>query len=136
MTLSKVVRKGSYQGVSQWGINTSSEITPSRKTAQKWAELENAHNKQAKSTWEVIVGNIGTVYSGPNGFEANAHFQTYVGQSNSGHGRAAGEDVILMKDGELHREFQGENGRLPICDDCSGEGTEGCICDDLNGDQE
>ena len=44
MTLSKVVRKGSYQGVSQWGISTSSEITPSRKTAQKWAELENARN--------------------------------------------------------------------------------------------
>jgi hypothetical protein len=42
MTLSKVVRKGSYQGASQWGISTSSEITPSRKTAQKWAELENA----------------------------------------------------------------------------------------------
>jgi len=42
MTLSKVVRKGSYQGVAQWGISTSSEITPSRKTAQKWAELENA----------------------------------------------------------------------------------------------
>jgi hypothetical protein len=44
MTLSKVVRKGSYQGVAQWGIDTSSEITPSRKTAQKWAELENAQN--------------------------------------------------------------------------------------------
>ena len=43
MTLSKVVRKGSYQGVAQWGISTSSEITPSRKTARKWAELENAH---------------------------------------------------------------------------------------------
>lgn len=38
MTLAKVVRKGNYQGVSQWGINTSSEITP---TAQKWADLEN-----------------------------------------------------------------------------------------------
>ena len=44
MTLSKVVRKGSYQGVSQWGISTSSEITPSRATARKWADLENARN--------------------------------------------------------------------------------------------
>lgn len=42
MALAKVVRKGSYQGVSQWGISTSVEITPSRKTAQKWADLENA----------------------------------------------------------------------------------------------
>ena len=45
MSLAKVVRavrKGSYQGVPQWGIDTSSEITPSRVTAQKWADLENA----------------------------------------------------------------------------------------------
>ena len=44
MTLAKVVRKGNYQGVSQWGVSTSSEITPSRATARKWAELENARN--------------------------------------------------------------------------------------------
>jgi hypothetical protein len=56
MTLSKVVRKGSYQGVSQWGINTSSEVTPSRKTAQKWAELENARNpKNQLANGQTIV---------------------------------------------------------------------------------
>ena len=49
MALSKVVRKGSYQGVTQWGISTSSEITPSRKTAQKWAELENARAQTKKN---------------------------------------------------------------------------------------
>ena len=38
----KVVRKGSYQGVPQWGISTSAEITPNKKTAEKWAALENA----------------------------------------------------------------------------------------------
>jgi len=38
----KVVRKGSYQGVPQWGISTSAEMTPSKATARKWAELENA----------------------------------------------------------------------------------------------
>ena len=42
MTLAKAVRKGSYQGVAQWGISTSSEINPSKATAQKWADLENA----------------------------------------------------------------------------------------------
>ena len=47
MTLVKVVRKGSYQGVAQWGISTSSEINPSRATAQKWAELENARIRAA-----------------------------------------------------------------------------------------
>jgi hypothetical protein len=45
MTLSKVVRKGNYQGVPQWGISASAEITPNRTTAQKWAELENARAK-------------------------------------------------------------------------------------------
>lgn len=84
------------------------------------------------TNWEVIVGNIGTVYSGTNGFEANTRFQTYVGQSNSEYGRAAGEDVTLMKDGEIHREFEGSNGRLPICDECGGEGIDGCICDPMN----
>ena len=47
MTLAKVVRKGSYQGVPQWGISTSSEITPSRATARKWAELENSRASTA-----------------------------------------------------------------------------------------
>ena len=42
MTLAKIVRKGFYQGVAQWGISTSSEITPSKATARKWADLENA----------------------------------------------------------------------------------------------
>ena len=43
-----VIRKGSYQGVPQWGISTSSEITPSRKTAEKWAALENQQRKAAQ----------------------------------------------------------------------------------------
>ena len=50
MTLAKVVRKGSYQGVAQWGISTSAEITPSRKTAQKWADLENARSIPSRFT--------------------------------------------------------------------------------------
>ena len=49
MTLSKVVRKGSYQGVAQWGISTGSEITPSKATAQKWAALENARAPLGRS---------------------------------------------------------------------------------------
>ena len=56
MTLSKVVRKGSYQGVSQWGIDTSSEITPSRATARKWAELENARNRTSHPSYSYTNG--------------------------------------------------------------------------------
>lgn len=36
----RVVRKGSYQGVPQWGLANCAAITPSRATAEKWAALE------------------------------------------------------------------------------------------------
>jgi hypothetical protein len=60
-----------------------------------------------KSHWEVIVGNIGTVYSGGSALEAKRKFTTYVKQSKSGVGRAGGEDVTLMRDGEPVREHYG-----------------------------
>lgn len=44
----QVERKGTYQGVPQWGITGDNEnTTPDRKTAQRWAEAENsARQKQ------------------------------------------------------------------------------------------
>lgn len=45
----KVERKGSYQGVPQWGISGSAEQTPSKATAQKWADAENNANRNRKS---------------------------------------------------------------------------------------
>jgi hypothetical protein len=59
------------------------------------------------TAYEVICGNIGAVYSGTNGFEANKTFQTYAGQSKSNYGRAAGENVTMLKDGEISKEFIG-----------------------------
>ena len=53
MTEVKVERKASYQGVPMWGINTSSEITSSRKTAAKWAALENASRRPLKPESDV-----------------------------------------------------------------------------------
>ena len=61
--------------------------------------------------YEVVVGNIGKVYSGTNGFEAFKTFQIYCGQSKSNYGRAAGEDVTLFKNGEIRKEFAGSIGR-------------------------
>jgi hypothetical protein len=57
--------------------------------------------------YEVVVGNIGTVYSGRNGFEANKKYSTYMKQSKDGYGRAGGEDVTLLKDGEISKEHFG-----------------------------
>jgi hypothetical protein len=59
------------------------------------------------SQYEVIVGNIGTVYQGSNLKQANERYKEYVKQSKRGLGRAGGESVTMMKGGEIHKEHQG-----------------------------
>lgn len=59
--------------------------------------------------WEVIVGNIGKVFEGSNGFEAQKTYSQYVGMSKSGYGRASGESVALWRDNEPIKEFTGTN---------------------------
>ena len=58
---------------------------------------------------QVIVGNIGTVYDGPYGVDADRAFHEYREQSRSGYGRAGGESVTLMCNGEILREHYGES---------------------------
>jgi len=50
--------------------------------------------------YQVIVGNIGTVYAGDDLTEAKEYFKEYYEQSKDGYGRAGGESVTLMVDGE------------------------------------
>lgn len=57
--------------------------------------------------YEVIVGNVGTVYSGKSKRVADAKFDGYVAASNSGAGRAGDEDVTMMCNDEPCREHQG-----------------------------
>lgn len=57
--------------------------------------------------WEVTVGNIGTVYSGPSEQTAREAYAEYVEQSESGRGRAAGEAVTLWSCGEPILEHPG-----------------------------
>jgi hypothetical protein len=59
--------------------------------------------------YEVIVGNIGTVYSGDNLEHATAIFDSYVAQSRSTFGRAAGESVTLLQDDDIIREYEVEH---------------------------
>ena len=55
--------------------------------------------------YEVIVGNIGTVYSGNDKTEALRVFDVYQDQSENSIGsRAYGEDVTLLGDGEMVKE--------------------------------
>jgi hypothetical protein len=60
------------------------------------------------SRFQVIVGNVGTVYDGANEATADREFYAYVKLAKGrgeGSSRAAGEHVALMADGEISREF-------------------------------
>ena len=57
---------------------------------------------------EVIVSNIGTVYSGNSLKQAKFHFNEYVEQSKTHYGRASMESVWLMKQDEIVQEHVGE----------------------------
>ena len=60
-----------------------------------------------KHRYEVIVGNIGTVYDGGSRRLADKNYAEYVQQSKSDYGRAAGESVTLMKDDDIAKEYVG-----------------------------
>ncbi len=49
----------------------------------------------------VVVGNIGTVYSGNSQNEAVEIFDIYVGMSEKSFGRASGECVTMFQDNEV-----------------------------------
>jgi len=57
--------------------------------------------------YTVIVGNIGTVYSGHDQTEAKRIYDEYVLAAQKPYGRAAGEDVVLCLDDEPIEEVLG-----------------------------
>lgn len=62
--------------------------------------------KDATDEYEVNVGNIGNI-SCSSKSEALSRFDEYVRQSKASSGRASGEDVVLLKNGEIIREYNG-----------------------------
>ena len=59
--------------------------------------------------YEVIVSNIGCVYSGPNKRDALFHARSYVDASKTRYGRASGESVtVLNSHGDIVEEYHGE----------------------------
>jgi hypothetical protein len=60
--------------------------------------------------YEVIVGNIGYVYKGDDQKIAEEMFDAYCTLSRHSKGRAAGEDVTLMCNGETQAELHSELG--------------------------
>ena len=59
--------------------------------------------------YQVIVSNVGTVYSGDNAENANRDFSECEELSKTNYGRFAGESVTMFIDGEPMREFTGTN---------------------------
>lgn len=60
-------------------------------------------------TYEVLVGNIGTVYSGPSSTVARREYAAYVRLSKQSTGRASGEPVTLFVDHEIVKEYTGKD---------------------------
>lgn len=83
---------------------------PTKKTTRRKAAPKRSRNpSRAKRRYEVIVGNVGTVYDGTGKTIAKTAYLRYVKVSLSGAGRAGGEGVVLMEDGEIIAEHYGEN---------------------------
>lgn len=57
--------------------------------------------------YTVIVGNIGTVYSGYDYELAKSSYDDYVAEAKRPYGRAAGESVVLCLDDEPIEETPG-----------------------------
>ena len=65
------------------------------------------HIRKISREYEVVVGNIGSVFAGSDPKKAVDVFKDYMKQSKEGYGRAAGEDVVLFEDGEIIVEYVG-----------------------------
>ena len=56
--------------------------------------------------WEVVVGNVGTVFFGTNGFEARRIYGKYVRISATHvNSRAYNEQVTLFKNGDIRYSY-------------------------------
>ncbi len=78
------------------------------------------------SEYTVLVGNVGTVHRGNDRPTAEAIYNQYVELSVSGLGRAAFEDVTLLRDGEPMLEHRLHNAHDDIEQWCDTHKAECC----------
>ena len=62
-------------------------------------------NINNKNKWEVCVDNVGVVFIGNNGFNAIKCFNECILLSRSKYGRMSGENVYLIKNDEINKEY-------------------------------
>lgn len=60
-----------------------------------------------KAKYDVVVGNIGYVVTDGSKREALAAYNEYIWQSKLSLGRASGEDVTILKNGEIFKQYMG-----------------------------
>lgn len=60
--------------------------------------------------YQVIVGNIGTIYDGASFIEAKQSYSEYRKQSRVNYGKASGETVTMLCDNEIKWEHIGTQG--------------------------
>lgn len=68
-----------------------------------------AERTKVKHRWQVVVGNVGTVYDGDHRPTAMSTYIAYRSASLTGKGRAAHEPVTLMRDDEVFRQTEGSS---------------------------
>lgn len=68
--------------------------------------------KRRKPQCEVVVGNVGLVYSGTDHAEAMRIYLRYRQISQDGVGRPGGEAVTLFVDGRIEAEYAGKVSEL------------------------
>lgn len=64
--------------------------------------------KLNEGTYQVIVNNIGNVHDGDDYDTAYEAYEEYVDMSQHGGGRAFGEDVYLIEDGDIIEHYDGD----------------------------
>ena len=61
--------------------------------------------KSNQSNHQILVGNIGIACDTASAKEARSAFNEYVSQSKTSYGRAGGENVTWLKNGEIFKEY-------------------------------
>lgn len=68
---------------------------------------------KAKPQYKLIVGNVGTIYEGPDEARARAAFNDYREFSRCGYGRVSGESVTLLCDNDPEPLEEWVGGKVP-----------------------
>lgn len=71
---------------------------------RKMKAINPVYATRPRNRYEVVVGNVGTVYDGKSKRDATSIYRDYCNISDMGRGRAGNEAVTLLHNGEIHSE--------------------------------